>query len=121
MHELSIALSLAESAQEERARQGGVRVLALHLRIGPLAGVVKEALTFSWGIAIRGTDLEGAELAIEDVPVRVSCSHCGVETPPAGAQCFYCGECGSSQCRVVSGDEMELTAMEVEDVPAAVG
>jgi hydrogenase nickel incorporation protein HypA/HybF len=121
MHELSIALSLAESAEEERARQHGARVLALHLRIGPLAGVVKEALVFSWGVATQGTALEGAALAIEDVPVRVRCDDCGRETAPVGAQCFYCGECGGARCRVVSGDEMELTAMEVEDVPAAVG
>jgi hydrogenase nickel incorporation protein HypA/HybF len=121
MHELSIALSLAEGAEEELAQQGGGRVRALRVRIGPLAGVVKDALVFSWEIAIQGTALEGAELAIEEVPVRVRCDDCGMETAPAGAQCFYCGQCGGARCRVVSGDEMELTAMEVEDVPAAVG
>lgn len=121
MHELSIALSLAESAEEELARQGGGRVRSLHLRIGPLAGVVKEALEFSWGVATEGTALEGAKLAIEDVPVRVHCADCDTETAAAGALCFYCGQCGGAQCRVVSGDEMEFIAMEVEDVPAAVG
>ena len=114
-------MSLAEGAEEELARQGGGRVCALHLRIGRLAGVVKEALSFSWEVAIQGTALEGAELVIEDVPVRVRCADCGVETSPASAQCFYCGQCGGAHCRVVSGDEMELTAMEVEDVPAAAG
>ncbi|HVW08472.1 MAG TPA: hydrogenase maturation nickel metallochaperone HypA [Bryobacteraceae bacterium] len=121
MHELSIALSLAECAEEELARQGAARVRSVRVRIGPLASVVKEALLFSWTIAIEGTPLEGAELAIEDVPVRVQCADCGTEAAPAGAQCLYCGRCGSARCRVVRGDEMEVTAMEVEDVPAAVG
>ena len=43
MHELSIAISLLETAEEEARRQGGGEVLALHLRIGPLSGVVSEA------------------------------------------------------------------------------
>ena len=34
-------------ASEEVVRHGGGRVTALHLKLGHLSGVVKEALTFS--------------------------------------------------------------------------
>ena len=44
MHELSIALSILDLAAEEAGRRGG-RVVAVHLKLGPLSGVVKEALT----------------------------------------------------------------------------
>ena len=43
MHELSIAMSIAETAYEEAKQRGNVRVQAVHLRLGLLSGVVKEA------------------------------------------------------------------------------
>ncbi|MEZ0335116.1 MAG: hydrogenase maturation nickel metallochaperone HypA, partial [Gemmatimonadales bacterium] len=75
MHELSIALSLVDLAQEEAERLGG-RVCALHLRIGALAGVVPEALLASYEMACAETPLEGSRLVIEDVPVVVYCPEC---------------------------------------------
>jgi len=66
MHELSIAVSIVEIAQEELARHGGERVRAVHLQLGPLAGVAKEALLFSFGLACEGTAVEGSSLVIED-------------------------------------------------------
>jgi len=44
VHELSIALSIIEGAEEELLRQGGGRLRAVHLKLGPLSGVVREAL-----------------------------------------------------------------------------
>lgn len=70
MHELSIALSMIELAGEEVDRRGGGRVTALHLKLGSLSGVVKEALTFSYEIACQGTPLEGSQLVIEEVQGR---------------------------------------------------
>ena len=71
MHELSIALNIVEIAEEELARHGGERVRAVHLQVGPLAGVAKEALLFSFGLASEGTPVEGSRLIIEDTQGRV--------------------------------------------------
>ena len=70
MHELSIALSMIEMAEEEVARHGGSRVTALHLKLGQMSGVVREALTFSWEIACQNTALEGSQLVIEEAQGR---------------------------------------------------
>jgi hydrogenase nickel incorporation protein HypA/HybF len=40
MHELSIAMSIVELAEEEAERRG-VQVTAVHLKLGALSGVVK--------------------------------------------------------------------------------
>ncbi len=76
MHELSIALSMIELATEEAERRGGAPVVALHLKLGPLSGVVKDALLFSYEVACNGTLLEGSRLIIEDVPVVIYCWQC---------------------------------------------
>jgi hydrogenase nickel incorporation protein HypA/HybF len=67
MHELSIAMSIVEIASEEAQRQGCARVEAVHLKLGTLSGVVKEALLFSWDLASDGSPIAGAKLAIEEV------------------------------------------------------
>jgi hydrogenase nickel incorporation protein HypA/HybF len=66
MHELSIALNIVEIAEQQLVRHGGERVKAVHLQVGPLAGVAKDALLFSFGLACEGTAVEGSQLIIED-------------------------------------------------------
>ncbi len=63
MHELSIAMSIVELAQEE-AEKRSVRVIAVHLKIGRMAGIVREALCGSYELASAGTPLEGSRLVI---------------------------------------------------------
>ncbi len=58
MHELSIAMSIVEMAEEEAERHGG-RVAAVHLKLGKLSGVVKEALLSSYEMACEDTPLAG--------------------------------------------------------------
>ena len=68
MHELSIALSIIEGVEEELTKHEGASVSVVHLRMGPLSGVAKEALLFSYDIACEGTRLQGSTLKIEDMP-----------------------------------------------------
>jgi hydrogenase nickel incorporation protein HypA/HybF len=68
MHELGIAMSIADAAEEEALRHAGARVCAVHLRLGGLSGVVREALLFSWNASCEGTSLAGVPLVIEEVP-----------------------------------------------------
>ena len=114
MHELSIALSILEGAAEEVERQGGGRVYAIHLKLGPLSGVVKDALTFSYDLACEGTPFEGSRLVIEDIPVVVYCPECRREQPVASIQNFCCSVCGAATPDVVRGRELELAGLEMD-------
>ena len=68
MHELSIAMSVLELAEEEAERRGGAQVTAIFLRIGALSGVVAEALTSAFELAVESTDFKDCRLVIEQVP-----------------------------------------------------
>jgi hydrogenase nickel incorporation protein HypA/HybF len=113
MHELSIALSILEVATEEAGRQGG-RVVAVHLRLGPLSGVVKEALVSAYDLAREGTHLAGAELVVEEVPVVASCPACAANRTPASVLEMCCPVCGTPMPEVVAGRELEVVALEIE-------
>ncbi len=115
MHELSIAMSIVEMAEEEAAQRGGVQVNAVHLRLGALSGVVKDALLSSYEMACEGTPLQGSRLVIEKVPVVVFCPSCKVQRPLSSVQLFCCAECGTPTSEVVQGKEIEVVALEIED------
>lgn len=120
VHELSIALSLVEAACEAAAPLGNVRVEALHVRLGALSGVVKEALAFSFDMAARGTAIDGARLDIEDVPVTAFCPACDAERMlDATTFALRCPQCDGPLTKLIHGREMELTALEVSDEQAA--
>jgi hydrogenase nickel incorporation protein HypA/HybF len=114
MHELSIAMSLIEVACEEAERLGAQRVSALHLRLGALSGVVREALEFSFELAAADTAAAGARLVVEEVPVTVLCPVCAEERRLPSVQRFRCPVCDAPTPDVVGGRELELVAMEVD-------
>jgi hydrogenase nickel incorporation protein HypA/HybF len=114
MHELSIAMSMIEMAAEEAARRDAVRVHKIHLKLGELSGVVKEALLFSYEVACQGTPLEGSQLVIEDVPVMVYCTACEAETAIISVQQFCCAVCHAPASQIVRGKELQVTALEIE-------
>jgi hydrogenase nickel incorporation protein HypA/HybF len=67
MYELSIAMGIVDAALEE-AQKRSVQVSGVHLRLGALSGVVKDALLFSYEVACQDTPLQGSRLIVEDVP-----------------------------------------------------
>src|SRR5215468_6371369 len=112
MHELSIAMSIIEGAAEEALRHGAVKVEAVHLKLGPLSGVARDALLFSYELACEGTALEGSRLIIEDVPATVFCQSCEVERALTSIQSMRCPVCDTPATQISHGREIELVALE---------
>jgi hydrogenase nickel incorporation protein HypA/HybF len=115
MHELSIAISLVEAAEEEAVKHHAKGVTAVHLRLGALSGVVKEALLFSYDLATEGTSLQGSQLIIEEVPVMVFCGACQERRPIRSLQSFCCATCDAPANDVVQGRELEVVALEINE------
>jgi hydrogenase nickel incorporation protein HypA/HybF len=113
MHELSIALSILDVAAETAGRHGGARVAAIHLRLGALSGVVKEALLSAYELAREGSALPDAALVIEEVPLVAYCPACAAERT-VSAQQLCCPACGAPTPEVVRGRELEVVALEIE-------
>lgn len=119
MHELSIAYNLVELAETAARNAGATKVTAVHLRLGAMAGVVEDALRFSFPLAAAGTLVEGAELTVETVPVRIFCTACDAERalPPPFA--FRCPVCATPAARLIQGREIQLDAIEIEEAAYA--
>lgn len=115
MHELSIAHNLVEVASAAAHEAGAVRVSVVRVAIGALAGVVKDALLFSFDVAAAGTPLQGARLEIVDVAVTVFCPTCQVERDLPAPQTMRCPVCHTPTADIRKGRELMVTSIEVDD------
>lgn len=115
MHELGIALSIIEGVEEELARRDATQVVAVHLRLGPLSGVVKDALLFSYQVACEGTPLEGSSLEVEEIPIILYCAACRQERPAVSMQRLCCAVCDHPSADIRRGSELEVFALELID------
>ncbi len=115
MHELSIAMSILELAEEEAERRGGVSVQAIYLKVGALSGVDKQALLSAYELATEQTAFAGCQLIVEEIPTVVYCCKCEAERPLASIQLFECPECGAPTPNVVRGRELQVSALELSE------
>jgi hydrogenase nickel incorporation protein HypA/HybF len=113
MHELSIAINILDIVGEEADRYSEGRIAAIHLKLGPLSGVAKEALMSAFELAREGTVMPACELIIEDSPLIAFCPLCGINREIHSPQYLCCPVCDTPTPDVVSGREMDIVAMEV--------
>lgn len=111
MHELSVMTQLLDTAA---AAANGATICSLRVRVGPLSGVVIEALQFAFEALSPGTLAAGARLDIEQTALTFHCPHCHADyATPVG---FYnCPSCSSSNGELRGGNELELVSIEVPD------
>lgn len=112
MHEVSLMQDTLILAVQEARRAGGSRIHRLQMQVGPLSGVVPEALSFAFEILAKGTMAEGASLQIEAMPIVCHCAGCAREFTSPDMYC-ECPTCGTPSLDVRRGREMQLSSLEV--------
>jgi hydrogenase nickel incorporation protein HypA/HybF len=112
MHELSIAMSILDMAEEEAGRRSA-EVDAIYVKLGALSGVVKEALLSAYDLARTETTLETAQLVIEEVPVMIYCPRCQAPRGVPSIQQLSCSECDTPSAEILQGRELQVVALEL--------
>lgn len=114
MHELSLARSLIEMVDDYALEHGAERVTRIRVRLGVLSALTR-ALHVSFQAASRQTRCEGAVLEIEEVPLSVHCRFCDEVKAPSGRYNFRCPDCGHATPQVVTGREMQLVSISLDE------
>ena len=114
MHELSIASSIIDTVRAEATKHPGARLIKVGVRIGALAGVDPDALSFGFEALVHGTDLDPLTLGIEFVPRTQRCPRCQLVFP-AEEYCIKCPKCGELETVFVGGDELQMAYLELEE------
>jgi hydrogenase nickel incorporation protein HypA/HybF len=121
VHEMGIANSILEAVEKEARKYPGARATKVGVRVGELAAIDAEALKFCFEVLARDTELDGLQLEIEFCPRQHRCGLCDRIFIVRDYDC-RCPHCHNLAAECVSGDELELAYVEVEeDEPNAVG
>ena len=118
MHEMGIALEIIDIVKSSLpADLPDARVERVNLRVGKLSAIVSESLRFCFDVAAKDTAVDGAVLNIEEVPVQARCNDCAHEWV-IDKPFFKCPACKSGSVAMLSGKELDIVSIEIEDKDA---
>jgi len=118
---MGIANSVLDAVRSEMLRYPGSYPCRVGVRVGEMAAIDEDALRFCFEAMIHETDLGSLELRIEVCPRRHRCQLCGCEFVVHDYD-SRCPQCASFETTCISGDELELAYLELEEYePSTVG
>ena len=111
MHELGLCDALLKKVDAIVKENGCEGVNSVTLEIGTLSGVEGQFMADCWKAVTDGTEYQGTELIIIDVPGRAQCLNCD-EVFTADLNRLECPRCGGRKLNPVSGRDMTIAEIE---------
>ncbi|MDD2205749.1 MAG: hydrogenase maturation nickel metallochaperone HypA [Aminobacterium sp.] len=114
MHEMSLVESVIESLLQLKEQYGWERVEKVTLHVGAMRQVIPDVMIFAYQIATEHTPLEGSKMEIIEVPMHFRCKKCLKEWGEDQMD-FVCPFCGGFDVDVLSGMELDIESVEVQE------
>lgn len=114
MHELSIAQSILDIVKQHVPSDLEGEVRSVKIALGEHSGVVPESLEFCFETIVSETPLEGTKLVMQRIPVRSECLGCHRSFDNSEMK-NTCAFCDGIELRFVSGTELHVIEVEVEE------
>ena len=115
MHEASVAAGILDIVRQHVLAADALRVRAVRVRVGDMAGVAPDSLGFCFEAIVAGTEYASAFLEIDRVPACGVCGECGLATAIDSLPPFMCLSCSSPFITVTSGDDLAVVDVELDD------
>ena len=113
MHELSIAQSIVELAEQQALDHHSSYIEEVELEIGRLAGVELQTLEFARESAVKGTLLEKAVIVYRYIDGEGRCAECEALFP---MEVLFspCPVCGSYFVKIEKGKELRIKSIVIK-------
>lgn len=113
MHEISLAISLLQLAEEVCRHHGYKAIESIRVRLGRASGVHPDSLSFALETIKMGTIAENADIIFDIIPLGGSCQDCGQNFETEEPYIFNCPSCKSSSISIRQGKELQIAEVEV--------
>ncbi|HOC88546.1 MAG TPA: hydrogenase maturation nickel metallochaperone HypA [bacterium] len=113
MHEISVAAALMRRVLAEKEARKIVRVSRIVLQIGPMSGIMPEALQFAYDSLRQGTLLEETELVFNSTELTTCCCRC-MHRFDTRLMHTHCPRCGSDKLEIMGGDDFFIQYLVTE-------
>ena len=114
MHELSVAQSILDIVHQSVPQDELADVRIVRVKLGTFSGVVADSLDFCFSAISAETPLAKAHLEFEHIPCVVECRRCQKRFEN-DIGVVVCPECGGIETTVLSGRELQVTEIELEN------
>ena len=113
MHEMGLVQNIFDIVLRTAEQNSVSKVLRIHVRAGELRAIVPQQLQFCFEILSKESPImEGAELAVETLPVKGKCKSCSHEFTVEEFR-FLCPECEHEDIEILQGMELMVANIEV--------
>ena len=113
MHEMSITQNILEDVEQNLTNVQYSKIIDIKIKIGELTALDPSSLQFCYEALSKGTKFEGVPLVIDEIPLTGHCNSCKNEINIDNFL-FVCGNCGSTDVTIISGEELILSEINVE-------
>jgi hydrogenase nickel incorporation protein HypA/HybF len=114
VHELSVARGIADIVSDLVEPRDRPRIRAITVVVGELSGVVADSLAFCFEAVSTEYSIPSKSLAIQHVPFRCYCRTCQHEFANTMG-IVICPVCGGSDTHMLSGRELRVATIDLED------
>ncbi|HDZ61688.1 MAG TPA: hydrogenase maturation nickel metallochaperone HypA [Nitrospirae bacterium] len=125
MHEVALALGMVDELIRIADKNNAKNILTVNLKIGKMSGIVTDSLKFAFdAVKLEHPILISTAIRIEEVPLVYECIDCGrTFSPRDESDAAYtpedhvfpsCRDCNSYNLKILSGEEMDISNLEVE-------
>lgn len=112
MHEYSIVQSLLDQCENIAYENDATKVEKIQIKIGIMSGVEPHLLSVSFDTFKEDTLCSDAELEIIHQPLVIECQDCKHTETLIDIK-YACSNCGSSNIKVIDGEDMYLMKVEM--------
>ncbi len=112
MHELSVVQTLIETVQQHAKQEQAGKVSRIAIEVGALTCIDQDRIQFCFDMVKSDADMHGSELQINTVTATAKCQDCHntFELKNLG---LPCPTCGSYSYDMITGNELNLTEIEL--------
>ncbi len=116
MHELSVAMSIADLALDEARKAEAKQIKELEVEIGEWAGVDSEGLLFSLDAVLKSNPvLRHTKVTLRKHSPLMHCGSCHSDFRPKAPYIRQCERCGAENVELLHGRELSLKSLTIDD------
>ena len=112
MHELTIAQSIVELAENVAFEEKADSVQSVVIEIGALSGVVIDALEFAMEIITKNTMLEFAKINYLKIKGKANCVNCNFQFETNNLLAL-CPKCNEANFKIIDGKQLRIKSLTV--------
>lgn len=117
MHETDMTKALIMTiADWYKSQPKPYQIDKVHLLVGDFTCVEPASLEFAFEVQTKNTFLEGAKLAIKNIPLTAFCHNCNQEYHPEIGLKYSCPKCHSPMDDIRTGRELKIDRLEYSEL-----